>query len=241
MTRAEFIAIVGPIAVQVRLEGGPLFPSIAVAQMLLETGGKIPAWNNVVGYKVGSGTQTPYWHGRSVNTGTREVINNVSIQTKADWRAYDSVYDCLKDQALLFENSRYARVRAAKTANDQADALYACGYATDAPKEVDGDPDYAEKLQAIVKSYTYLDQEVDDMLEALQQQIKQLQDAQATAANTLEAHVARIGKLEAQIPAPEWAKEAAAYYGPHMSTKEGSYDFWRILVIQYRKDKGLTV
>ncbi|MFW5435226.1 N-acetylmuramoyl-L-alanine amidase family protein [Paenibacillus apiarius] len=41
-----------------------------------------------------------------------------------------------------------------------------------------------------------------------------------------------------EIEAPVWAKEAAAYYEKEMSSKKGSYDFWRLLTIQYRKEKG---
>lgn len=35
MNRQDFIRTVAPIAVKVRLEGGPLFPSVSVAQMIL--------------------------------------------------------------------------------------------------------------------------------------------------------------------------------------------------------------
>ncbi|MBU7320261.1 glycoside hydrolase family 73 protein [Paenibacillus oleatilyticus] len=162
MNRNEFITIVAPITVRIRQEGGPLFPSVLMAQTLLETGGNNPEWNNIVGYKVGVGKQTDFWRGRSVNTKTREVINGVNdTKQRADWRAYDSVYDCLKDQALLFRNDpkRYQRVIDAPDPYTQADALYACGYATDAPKEIDGDPDYAEKLRGIIPRFEYLDEE----------------------------------------------------------------------------------
>lgn len=54
------------------------------------------------------------------------------------------MYDFYKDQDLLFAYTRYARVRAAKTPEEQAAALYACGYATD--------PQYAAKLMTIIKS-----------------------------------------------------------------------------------------
>jgi N-acetylmuramoyl-L-alanine amidase len=52
-----------------------------------------------------------------------------------------------------------------------------------------------------------------------------------------------VRQLEAlrDIEAPEWAMEAAAYFGPYMATKTGSYDFWRNLTIQYRMVKGQRV
>lgn len=60
---------------------------------------------------------------------------------------------------------------------------------------------------------------------------------------TVQKQAERIKSLEDQrnIPAPEWAKEAAEYYDPHMNPKTGSFDFWRTITIQYRKEKGITV
>ncbi|MEC0210298.1 hypothetical protein P4H70_15275 [Paenibacillus ehimensis] len=46
MTREEFVAKVASVAVQLRKEGSPIFPSVRLAQALLETGGKNHAWNN---------------------------------------------------------------------------------------------------------------------------------------------------------------------------------------------------
>ncbi len=68
---------------------------------------------------------------------------------------------------------------------------------------------------------------------------KMIEELQATVQKQNE----RIKSMEDQrnIPAPEWAKEAAEYYSPHMNPKTGSYDFWRALTIQYRKEKGITV
>ncbi|MCI3925167.1 glucosaminidase domain-containing protein [Paenibacillus sp. TRM 82003] len=147
MSRNAFLAAVAPVAVKVRIDGGVLFPSVSIAQALLETGGKIHDWNNIVGYKVGSGRTTPYWRGRSVSTKTWEVYDGVRVDgVKAFWRAYDSIEDCLKDQALLFLNnrSRYQRVIDARTPGEQAAMLKECGYATD--------PAYAGKIMAIIRS-----------------------------------------------------------------------------------------
>ena len=60
MSASAFIAQIAPIAVQLRVEGSPIFPSVRIAQAGLETGWKIPAWNNLGGYKGGSGKLTPY-------------------------------------------------------------------------------------------------------------------------------------------------------------------------------------
>ncbi|MHA7580475.1 M23 family metallopeptidase [Paenibacillus vandeheii] len=40
---------------------------------------------------------------------------------------------------------------------------------------------------------------------------------------------------------PSWAEEAYRYYQPFIMNDTGSYDFWRLLVIMYRKEKGIKV
>lgn len=87
------------------------------------------------------------------------------------------------------------------------------------------------------------EEEDEPMTAAERAEMDELKAMQQTLLNTLEVHIAKINDLEAvrDIPAPTWAKEAACYYGPYMETKTGSVDFWRAIVIQYRKDKGVTV
>lgn len=142
---SAFIALVAPIVMQVHKEGGRLLPSVRIAQSWHETGGSMPSWHNLGGYKVGSGKVTPWWDGSSVNTATKEVYGGVTVSTTANWRAYKSIYHYYKDQDLLFGLSRYARVRAAKSPEEQCRMLQACGYATD--------PKYADKLLATIKAY----------------------------------------------------------------------------------------
>lgn len=144
LAKQAFFAFLSATVVKVWKEGSPLLPSVRLAQNWLETGGKIHEWNNLGGYKVGGGIPNAFWKGRTVCTSTWEVYNGTRVTEKADWRAYDSVYDFYKDQDLLFAKSRYDRVRAAKTPELQCQALYACGYATD--------PDYASKLMSIITS-----------------------------------------------------------------------------------------
>ncbi|ANY69914.1 hypothetical protein BBD42_27990 [Paenibacillus sp. BIHB 4019] len=121
-----------------------MLPSVRLAQNILETGCKIHDWNNLGGIKVGIGKPNAYWRGKAVNKGTWEEYNGKTVNITAAFRAYDSLYDFYKDQDLLFGISRYARVRTAKTPEEQAAALYACGYATDSA--------YASKLLAIIKA-----------------------------------------------------------------------------------------
>lgn len=40
---------------------------------------------------------------------------------------------------------------------------------------------------------------------------------------------------------PAWAKQAFDYYRPFIMNDKGSYEFWRLLVIMYRKEKGIQV
>lgn len=155
MTRAEFIATIAPVAVQLRREGSPIFPSIRIAQALLETGGSIPEWCNVVGFKVGGGAPNAYWRGRSVSTRTWEVYDGIRYDNvTANWRAYDCVDDCFRDQDVLFGNVRYTRVRQAQTPVEQAEMLYRCGYATD--------PFYATKIAGLAAQFTQYDEEANE-------------------------------------------------------------------------------
>jgi hypothetical protein len=48
-------------------------------------------------------------------------------------------------------------------------------------------------------------------------------------------------KRLSNMSCPDWAQEALAYYHPYIQDDTGSYDFWRILVIMYRKEMGIQV
>jgi flagellar protein FlgJ len=159
MTRTEFFATLAPHAIRARKEGSPLFVSVRLAQNLLETGGKIPSYYNLGGYKVGSGKPNEWWDGSSVNRKTWEVYNGVRVDTSANFRAYKSIYHFYRDQDLLFQNKRYERVRNAKTPEEQAEALRLCGYATD--------PEYDLKICHIISMYNLkkYDQEADNKMQ----------------------------------------------------------------------------
>jgi len=181
MQPSEFLSIVAPVVVKVRVEGGVLFPSVSLAQAALETGWTIPSWNNLVGYKVGNGRTTEYWQGRSINKTTREVTDDRGdIDVRANFRAYDSIEDSLKDQVLLFldNRARYERVINAATPREQAEALQASGYATD--------PEYAAKLIAIIRTYGLgrYDKEAEDIMETLEELRRQIAELQALVQET---------------------------------------------------------
>lgn len=145
LTRDQFFAILAPTVIRVKREGSTMFPSVRLAQNLLETGGVIHSWNNLGGIKVGSGQINAYWHGEAVVKGTWEYVDGRSANTRAAFRAYTSVYHFYKDLDLLLATPRYERVRKALTPERQAEMLFACGYATD--------PAYPAKLKSIIERY----------------------------------------------------------------------------------------
>lgn len=146
LTREQFFSALAPTVIRVRREGSTMFPSVRLAQNMLETGGVIHAWNNLGGIKVGNGRPNAYWHGQAVVKGTWEYVDGRSMNTNAAFRAYPSLYHFYKDQDLLMASPRYERVRKAESPERQARMLFACGYATD--------PGYPAKLMAIIKQYS---------------------------------------------------------------------------------------
>ncbi|MGO4543807.1 glucosaminidase domain-containing protein [Paenibacillus sp. 2TAB23] len=146
LTRKAFFETLAPTVIRIRQEGSPMFPSVRLAQNLLETGGVIHEWFNLGGIKVGSGQTNVYWHGEAVVKGTWEVVDGRNETTRAAFRAYKSVYHFYKDLDMLLNTPRYERVRKALTPERQADMLFACGYATD--------PSYPSKLKAIINQYS---------------------------------------------------------------------------------------
>lgn len=171
LSRVDFIAKLAPIVQQVRAEGSIMFPSVRIAQNILETGCVIHPWYNLGGIKVGSGKPNGYWKGRSINKGTWEEYGGQTVSTTANFRVYDCLYDFYKDQDLLFQLSRYERVRASKTPEEQAAMLYACGYATDSG--------YAGKLVALIRANDLTKYDVlkeDDKLNLTQYQWTALED-----------------------------------------------------------------
>ena len=239
---ADFIARVAPVAVQLRLEGSPIFPSLRIAQAAHETGWRIHSWNNLVGLKAGGGKPNQYWDGSSVRTGTWEVINGQRIDTAANWRAYRSVEDCFRDQDLLFALPRYERVRQARTSEEQAEMLQACGYATD--------PQYAAKLKTIIKSHglKQFDEEAKAVMQAIEElnrritdlgkrmdklagEIRQLSDEN----RQMRKH---LGQLE-RIPAPPWFVDE--FGSPDLDglirDPQLTFEAWRALAVALRVQK----
>lgn len=128
--------------------GTGIFPSVKMAQMILETGwGKSKVGNNMFGIKA-SGKPSPYWSGKAINADTTEFIAGKEGAYKLPFRAYDSIEQSIKDHTYFLQsNARYknAGVFSASTPEEQAQALQNAGYATA--------PGYAAALTNIINSY----------------------------------------------------------------------------------------
>jgi len=195
LTKPQFIAVLLPHVQRVRREGSPMFPSVRLAQNLLETGGVLHPWNNLGGIKVGTGTPNAFWKGQWVRKGTWEVENGTRVDTAANFRAYESVYHFYKDQDLLFALARYARVRAAKSPAEQAEALRLCGYATD--------PQYATKITSIINTYKLDQYDAPDVPEM------EDEDELKLSANEKTMLINALNKLAAaETIGKEWAEKA---------------------------------
>lgn len=74
------------------------------------------------------------------------------------------------------------------------------------------------------------------MTEAEKQQMATLEKTVKQQAEWIKAE-----KAKANMECPTWAQEAYKYYKDYISDTKGSYDFWRQLVINYRKDNKIKV
>ncbi len=131
--------------------GTGLFPSLKMAQMIIEGSGKdehgkfgigkglaVRKANNYFGIKADKG-----WKGRSVALSTPKDGQKVNL-----FRVYASVLDSLKDHTVfLLKNSRYKTqgVFSASTPQNQALALQRAGYSES--------PTYASALIGLIKAY----------------------------------------------------------------------------------------
>lgn len=237
IAQEEMIRRVAAVAVELRVGGSGIFPSVRLAQAILETGGQVPPWNNAFGIKVGTGAPNPYWDGRYVDRTTREVIDGqVHENVAAQWRAYGTLEDSVRDHELFLQKPRYQPVRTAASPWEQCMALYAAGYATDAPAEVDGDPSYGEKLWSVIQSRGLLryDEEADRLSREIRDRLARLESASVLLDNRVDALEDRA--VSPSVPA--WAREAvaaAAAAGIVDSPQGGSFDFYRTLTVLRRK------
>lgn len=123
-----------------------IFPSLTIAQAILETG-----WldhvkcNNIFGIKW---TKNCGYEVQEFNT--HEFINGINTPKVCKFRKYSSINDSLLDHGKLLSYSRYKSVIASKTYTEACLNVYSSGYCTDA--------EYPKKLINIIeqnKLYIY--------------------------------------------------------------------------------------
>jgi flagellum-specific peptidoglycan hydrolase FlgJ len=232
MNRSEFIEKLAPYAVaDMRKSRVPA--SLTIAQGCLESAngnsGLTLRANNLFGIK-GTGPAG------SVTMPTTEYRNGQPYTVNAAFRAYYNWGESVADHSALIQNGvswNRALYHAVLGADGRTAAreIQKAGYATD--------PAYAEKLIAIMDAYNLyqydeMAKEAEPMTAAEKQAFEELQETVKAQAAAIE----QLTKLQ-DMECPEWAQEAFCYYGPYIANKTGSYDFWRMLTIQYRKEKGL--
>jgi flagellum-specific peptidoglycan hydrolase FlgJ len=137
MTRQEYIQKFRGVVINA-VKGTGLFPSVMMAQAILESSDKngVPGnsslarvYNNHFGIKADKS-----WTGKKVNLKTREVFDGKEVIIGDYFRVYDDPIQSFKDRIeFLKKNQRYAKagVFTAKNPEDQADALKLAKYATD--------------------------------------------------------------------------------------------------------------
>ncbi len=139
----DFINAVNPIAQEVYKNTG-ILPSVTIAQALLETGGKLnnslAKVFNFFGEKAGSS-----WTGKTVTYTTSEYGSGGYYNTKARFKAYDSIEQAAAGRSKLLNYDRYKPAQKATTFEGQAIAIKAGGYATD--------PKYVSKLKSKYNEY----------------------------------------------------------------------------------------
>ena len=145
---AEFASLVWPHAERAAARIG-VAPEVLVAQSALETG-----WGrHVMQHRDGVSSHNLFgikadrrWQGDKVHVSTLEYRDGVALNTRANFRAYQSFEKSFDDYVdFLQRNPRYRE--ALQTTADPAayfDALQRAGYATD--------PAYADKIKRILDS-----------------------------------------------------------------------------------------
>lgn len=140
MTPQQFIASIAPEAVALYKQYH-ISAALQIAQACLESGyGQHAPGNNLFGIKAGGS-----WQGPTVTELTYEYQGGKWIKTYAEFRAYSSFAESLRDHVmLLVSNSRYTNLIGAPW-ETACRLIQQDGYATD--------PNYATQLIALIKQW----------------------------------------------------------------------------------------
>ena len=140
----NYIDVVGAIA-STDMKNSGVLASLTLAQSIVEGAwGKselAKAANALFGIKA-----TKDWKGKTVTKKTTEYVDGKKVQVDAEFRAYDTWEDSVKDHsAFLKKYKRYAKVIGETDYKTACKAIAAAGYASD--------PEYADKLIEIIETY----------------------------------------------------------------------------------------
>nr|WP_236419634.1 M23 family metallopeptidase [Paenibacillus sp. JJ-223] len=94
---------------------------------------------------------------------------------------------------------------------------------------------YTATEAGVVEPTKYLIDYYGEELPMTADEKKQMDELKATVA--AQSKWIQAEKAKANMECPEWAKTAYEYYKEYISDTTGSYDFWRLLVVSYRKEK----
>lgn len=92
------------------------------------------------------------------------------------------------------------------------------------------------RLYQELKGNTQAKEEDEPMTAAEKKEMDALKSTVEAQSKWIEAE-----KAKANMECPSWAKTAYEYYKSYIADSTGSYDFWRQLVINYRKENGIKV
>ena len=140
----NFIEVVGAIA-STDMKNSGVAASLTIAQAILES-----AWGKSELTKTGNALfgikATSNWKGKTLKRKTTEYEDGKKVQVEAEFRAYDTWEDSVKDHsAFLKKYKRYAKVIGETDYKEACKAVAAAGYATD--------PTYAKNLIELIETY----------------------------------------------------------------------------------------
>ncbi|MCR8995754.1 muramidase [Brevibacillus laterosporus] len=149
MERSDFISLVRTPA-QIAFEKYNIYASITIAQAILESG-----FGNFIPKDTATGRTSYNLFGikgvgpsGSVHVETKEYLQGSWVTKTQEFKAYHSFLESIEDHSQLLLRPRYQSVIQATTPYQAAQQLEQAGYATD--------PNYAEKLQNIIKTYNLI-------------------------------------------------------------------------------------
>lgn len=150
-SKQDFVDKLMPIAEKVAHKIG-IDPQAMIAQAALETG-----WGQKMIHNADGSNALNFfgikadnrWQGDKAYVNTLEHRNGVTVKEKAHFRAYDNLHQALDDYTQFIQtNPRYSQaVSVANDSNAYFTELQNAGYATD--------PNYASKIQAILKDSVF--------------------------------------------------------------------------------------